>query len=255
MKCWASALGDCGDVQSGEHYVTKGLFKGKTVIVGGYDWLNGNTKEIGLSSLTANILCNKHNSQLSALDAEAIRAFKILEEINRLENVRRALPRTKIWTVKRHHINWALFERWVAKTLVGLFCVVGKDDHWHLTQTSPKSPPDVIVNAIYGKCNFTAPMGLYLAQAVGDKNTFPDGVSVETFFYPDEGFVGAFFEFKGFRFVSWLTNEQVGQFENPEGVLFGPNAESLIYHPTALRFEIKGSLSQVLKFEWPQQHV
>jgi hypothetical protein len=252
IKCWASSLGNCSDVQSGEHYVTRGLFKGKTVIANGFDWLNGGTKEIGLSSLTANILCNHHNSQLSVLDSEAIRVFETFDEIHRLEGIRRSLKPKKIWQVKRHRVNAKLFERWVAKLLVGIFCVIGKDDHWYLTNTSKDNPPETIVKGIFGEASFEMPMGIYLAQPAGVQPSFTDGliISVQTFPHPDGGFVAGLIEFQGFRFFFWMAGKPVLSFSTPEGTLFGPEGQLPMYHHAAIRFTIGKALSQVLEFDW-----
>ena len=250
VKCWASSLGDCSDKQSGEHYFTKGLFKGETAIVGGFEWLDGETKELGLPVLIANILCEKHNNQLSELDSEAIRVFKYFEEIVRLQEVRKGLKRTNFFHVKRYYADGVLFERWVAKMLIGYFCVNGKGKSWHLTQTERNNPPDVIVNAVYGKIRFAEPMGLYLAYTVGDTHDSPSGIAVTPYFHPNGGFIGGFVEFRGFRFVMWLSDEPVMIFRNPEGVEFGTGAKDLIHPIEAMKFDVGKVRSQVLEFKW-----
>jgi hypothetical protein len=53
VHCWASILGDCGGRQSGEHVVSKGLFRGKAVHVRGLHWCAGEFKTIGLKGLEA----------------------------------------------------------------------------------------------------------------------------------------------------------------------------------------------------------
>ena len=74
-ECWASPLGNCRGVISGEHIVSKCLFPSGNVTVKGLDWLNGETKSIGIKGLTRNILCEGHNSDLSDLDAAALHTF------------------------------------------------------------------------------------------------------------------------------------------------------------------------------------
>ena len=50
-------MGGCSSKQSGEHYVTKGLFEGDSLKVKGLPWCKFEEKTIGLGSATANILC------------------------------------------------------------------------------------------------------------------------------------------------------------------------------------------------------
>jgi len=132
-----------------------------------------------LSSLTAKILCTEHNHRLSPLDSEAIRLFKWLDEIWRLQEVRRKLRRTKFWTVKRYMVNGNLFERWAAKTAIGLCCAFDKNLHWKQTGTPCNQPPFEILKAIYGDTIFAAPMGLYLAIDVGEQHELLDSISID----------------------------------------------------------------------------
>jgi len=74
-RCWAAVLGNCGGGISGEHLVSKRLFRRKTVVVQGLPWNEKNPQSIGLNALTANILCRDHNSALSIVDDEGIAAF------------------------------------------------------------------------------------------------------------------------------------------------------------------------------------
>ena len=97
VQCWAACLGDCDNVQSQEHYFTRGLFTSNSITLsGGFKWLRGETKTIGLSRFTSGILCGVHNPRLSALDSEAIKAFNTLERISKLEDIRSALKPERI---------------------------------------------------------------------------------------------------------------------------------------------------------------
>jgi len=73
MKCWASILGDCSKGQSREHYLTKALYGGN-VKARGLPWVKGGEEiELPINAMGANILCVRHNNQLSEVDAEAVR--------------------------------------------------------------------------------------------------------------------------------------------------------------------------------------
>lgn len=65
---------NCSKEISGEHYFSAALLRqiGDRVMIAGVPWLPENQwKQIGVSSLTANILCARHNSALAPLDCEA----------------------------------------------------------------------------------------------------------------------------------------------------------------------------------------
>ena len=151
MECWAAQLGGCSNKQSCEHYISEGLWKNPALRVRGFPWLSGGEKDLPLSLLTAKILCTEHNQRLSPLDSEAIRLFKWLDEIWRLQEVRRKLGRTKFWTVKRYSVNGTLFERWAAKTAIGLCCAFDKNLHWKQTGSPCNQPPVEILEAVYGE--------------------------------------------------------------------------------------------------------
>jgi len=81
--------------------------------------LQGNKKVVGLSSLTAKILCKKHNYDLSDVDAAGKEAFDTFREMRRLENVREKLgPRLR--PVANYQVHGILLERWFLKTLINL---------------------------------------------------------------------------------------------------------------------------------------
>jgi hypothetical protein len=251
MNCWASELGGCSNKQSREHYISEGLWKNRHVTIRGFNWLDGQEKTIPLPSLTAKILCTAHNQLLSPLDSEAIHVFKALDEIWRLQEVRRKLRPTKFWLVKRYEAHGNLFERWVAKTVIGLFCVIHSDLHWHQTQAPCIQPPPDVLRAVYGHRSFDSPMGLYLAIDTGDKYDFPDSIGFESWIHPAGG-LGGVLSFKDIKFPVWLSPEPIDQFsfEIGEGKVFGRGGTELVYRLRAGRFTVRKVLSQVLTFNW-----
>src|SRR5258706_14079565 len=85
-ECWAACLGSCDGVLSREHIVNKSLFISPSVEVTGFPWCKGETKRIGLESLTKRALCVKHNNDLSPLDAVGAHAFDVLRQQTKLAN-------------------------------------------------------------------------------------------------------------------------------------------------------------------------
>jgi hypothetical protein len=250
MECWAAQLGGCSNKQSREHYISEGLWKNPVLRVRGFPWLSGGEKDLPISSLTAKILCTEHNNRLSPLDSEAIRVFKWLDEIWRLQEVRRKLRRTKFWTVKRYTVNGNLFERWAVKTAIGLCCAFDKNLRWKQTGSPCNQPPVDILKAVYGETPFLAPMGLYLAVDVGDQHELPDAISIEPLLI-DGQLVGAILGFKEVRFPIWFNAAPLNHFSlEIDGKKFGAGGVELIHHLRAWRFTIGKTLSQVLSFSW-----
>ena len=85
------------------------------VLVEGFDWLKGETKEIGIDSLTVKNLCRRHNTELSYVDQGAIRIFETLEEVIRVQNVRTQLRRKDLSHFVKNRVDGLTFERWAAK--------------------------------------------------------------------------------------------------------------------------------------------
>ena len=116
--CWAACLDGCSQKISREHIVSQALFISEQVLVQGFAWCR-EPKMIGLSGLTAKILCAKHNNDLSELDSASAKAFGAMREMMRLSNVRAKLqPRN--WTVQRYQVDGPRLERWFLKTLINL---------------------------------------------------------------------------------------------------------------------------------------
>ncbi|MBI5414973.1 hypothetical protein HZA38_05690 [Candidatus Peregrinibacteria bacterium] len=69
-KCYANCIGECSDKMSQEHYISEkilNLLMGELCYVTGMPWQK-EKKFLAKKALTANVLCVKHNNQLSKLD-------------------------------------------------------------------------------------------------------------------------------------------------------------------------------------------
>lgn len=84
QACYLSALNDCCETLSDEHYISEAVLKvlGDEVEISGSHWLpEGQSKILPVKRLTARILCKRHNEALSALDAIAGRFFGHLRAV------------------------------------------------------------------------------------------------------------------------------------------------------------------------------
>ena len=118
-KCFMAFTQDCCTRISGEHYVSRSVLNamGKDISVSGMPWQSeGETANYGKSSMTANVLCRRHNSALSPIDVAAERFFSgmnfIASELNRRSWSKRISIRV---------IRGELLELWALKTLLGIF--------------------------------------------------------------------------------------------------------------------------------------
>lgn len=232
--------------------MSEGLWKGRTIKVKGFPWLNGEEREVGVGSFQSKILCKDHNSNLSELDTEAKKTFDTIEAIFiHLDKNKNLKPSKSFWRPKTNYIDGCKFERWTAKLLVGLFCAEGKDSQWHDTKTEPLKPPPFVVQSIYGHIQFEKPAGLYLAG--GYQGEHFDGLRVEPVFYPDSnGLMGAHINFRGIQFFIWLSREPVESFivPAPSGVVSNSSQAKLEYHMEMFRFPIRNVVNQKLVFKW-----
>jgi len=146
MKCWASCLGNCSSKVTREHYISDGIFEGKSVLVSGFDWCK-DKQEIGLSSAVSNILCKEHNNSLSKFDDVASQLSQFLRK-----NIRdHPLENNEI------EINGKFLEKWAFKTYFNLGILGALDQH---TFTKIE-PSESLVRYIYCDSEIDQGVGIY----------------------------------------------------------------------------------------------
>ncbi len=117
-RCFAASLGDCSPRISKEHYITEGVLKlfGDPLPVGGMPWLEpGERRKIGVSNLTAKILCERHNGLLHGLDQLAIRLMTTFLWSRGNQIADEAVRRSNL-----HLFSGDDLERWMLKVLCGV---------------------------------------------------------------------------------------------------------------------------------------
>jgi len=243
VKCWAASLGDCDEKISREHIVSQALFTEDAVTVQGFPWCLDQPKTIGLANLVTKILCKKHNSELSEVDAVALAAFNAFRESVRINDVRTGLN-SRSWAIRRFVVDGVGLERWFLKTLINLSFggdwIIGPGTH------SKGMPSPELVEIAFGIRQFQNGAGLYVAGHAGEKINSRDGVRITPKTY-NQNLVAGGFVFRGYRFfLNLLCHE------------FRMDGEShLLYHGAKLRFKVpnkKGKLlfSHEIAFKWPK---
>ena len=225
-------------------------------MLSGFDWQDDQPRMLPVATLESKILCEKHNNLLSDLDAEATRIFKFIgDALLTLQERQRKPPVKKELLPQKYQANGQLFERWCAKTLIDFVCVDKSTTQWHGTDNPMLAPPIEILKAIYGHAKFHHPMGLYLAQESTHKlqDVLREALAVDPRFHPEDGgLLGAFIEFRDFRFLIWLTPEPFEGFmtETRTGVPFVDSGNAVHYHPDALKVAFNHVVTHKVLFSW-----
>lgn len=231
--------------------MSKGIL-GPTVTVVGFSWCKAEPKDIGLASLTANHLCQQHNSDLSPVDQAGKDAFTAFRDAAVLANKRsQETPRKR--TPTRFEADGTLLERWFLKTAINLTLVQPTENTWQLTGQHLHDVPELLVRAAFSLDQLETPMGLYTAANVGESIAFSDSVVFAPVVEQSGEVYGFTFTFQGMRFLLWVAAVPIP----PRLVL--PNARepawvtsSLYRHLAYLQWKIGGRhLSHYVDVRWP----
>jgi hypothetical protein len=132
-SCYLRSTLNCSEQISREHYMSKSVLDqlGEVLRISGVPWLKqGESLDTAVGSLTAKILCKRHNEALSPLDQEAAHFFSVL---------RRALVDLKRKTLSRkpsfYLVSGDAIELWMLKVACGLYFAVGAKDGTQLART------------------------------------------------------------------------------------------------------------------------
>lgn len=248
MECWAETLGDCSAKLSREHIVSRSLFIGDTVRVEGLSWCRTGPKEVGLASLTAKILCERHNSELSAVDAAGAKAFDTLRQVDVVTEKRRRLGLWK-WRVREYRIDGPLLERWLLKALINL-CYKGEHPIG-APAVARGLPHPALVKIVFGQSQFAGRAGLYFAVHAGQQVSTDETVGFAPLIKDSAYIAGGCFWFRGYRLLLYL--EPAGPPERLTGIVV--NGEDLgnsqlNYHNRRIDFLQGRHVSQVVHVDW-----
>jgi hypothetical protein len=248
VECWASTLGSCNSKVSREHIISGGLFVEPIVRVQGFSWCKDDPKEIGLDSLTAKILCKKHNEMLSPVDDAGISAFTAFREMRRIANVRKGL-RPRSWPVIHHSINGIMLERWFLKTIINI-SLVSRD--YSLGRVGSKNElTEDLVRIAFGLDPFPGRSGLYSVVYDGQNIHSSDVVSFSPLIKDNAYIAGGLFSFRGLKFLLFLLSE--GPPERLTGIRFEEEdwgQAHLNYHNRRIDEMLGHRLSQTVDFDW-----
>jgi hypothetical protein len=247
-ECWAASLGDCSNKITGEHILTRGIFPQDEIYVQGLQWCPDELKLIGLASLTAKILCSKHNSRLSEMDTAAVQTAKAFREALDLGAFREQHKRTH-WIRRRFQINGYQLEGWFLKTLIDISykgpLPIGSDS------SEPGRASPNLVETAFGLRRFIKPSGLYTVARIGEENLTDGRVRIITLSTTTGHIGGAIFHFGGLRYLLYLEKNRSPDPNNFVG-LEGQKiqASQFMYHLRRVKFPVHGRLSHTIDFQW-----
>jgi hypothetical protein len=166
--CYASSLGDCSKKLSREHFVSESLLHhlnaNKTLQVSGLPWLTTQKKTVPPDALASKILCQRHNSALSPLDAIAVRLFEAFDEGDISGDEQKSL-----YLFSGHDI-----ERWLLKIL----CGVAYSGTLRPDRKTDLSIPKQWLEILFGYAAFPQNQGLYVCNDIGHVFGGPHGLAL-----------------------------------------------------------------------------
>jgi hypothetical protein len=174
-SCYARELGGCSDQPSREHYLSRSVLKliGDTPIVEGLPGVPSGQR-IGIGSLASKIMCDKHNSALSALDAAAARLFGAVQRFDA------DLRDTTNPATDSERLSGTKIERWLLKVGFGLAAANERTG-----RAQPIRDRGRMLRVLFGSGSWPRSWGMYVAAGLGDGMAAPADVGVETGVHPE----------------------------------------------------------------------
>jgi hypothetical protein len=165
-SCYAAPLADCSSKRSREHGISESLLRylgaGSKIKVAGLPWLGEKERILSSDALASRILCERHNSALSGLDAIAVSLFEAFDEQNAVGSGKQLL----------HVFNGHDLERWLLKILCAEACSKSFPIEGNLDLSIPKYWLEIL----FGQTGFPNHQGLYVCRSRGHRFDGPHGL-------------------------------------------------------------------------------
>ncbi len=237
-----AGVGDCGGALSKEHYVSRAILEtfAKLNVEGLRGVEDGAARPVGVGSLTAKVLCSRHNSMLSGLDNDAAELFKRLRGIMEgRANIMTELAERENDVLSTMH-SGDLVERWILKAGCGMLAggVVPTAAELKRGWRPPRSWLEVVA----GLRSLQSPLGLYVLQAEEGAPVPSARVQFSPMTDQEKGHVlGIRVALSWVRFFLCLTDEA----DRVEEVL-----ERAVWRPRGLYFQAPGREAMAY-LAWP----
>jgi hypothetical protein len=167
-SCYAGPLGDCNSKRSREHYISESLLhhlnRNNSLTISGFPWIEGEQQVLPPSALAARVLCERHNTALSPLDAIALRLFEAFDEEGAECSGQQLL----------YLFSGNDLERWLLKILCGMSC----SRNLPLDRDADLSIPQYWFDILFGNAEFPSEQGLYVCKSRGHCFEGPRGLQL-----------------------------------------------------------------------------
>jgi hypothetical protein len=154
--------------RSREHYISESLLhhlnQKNSLTVQGLPWVKGESQVVSPDSLASKILCERHNTALSRLDALAVRLFQAFDEQSVHGSGQQLL----------HLFSGHDLERWLLKVLCGMAC----SKSLTLDSEADISIPDYWLDILFAGAQFPDDQGLYVCRSPGHQFEGPHGLQL-----------------------------------------------------------------------------
>lgn len=174
--CYLGHTNDCAGGISREHYISEDVLEELSepaVAIDGVFWLPpGERQIVGINSLTANILCVRHNSALSPLDAEAGHFLRTVKRIHASLDTK-SVSRKRLISI----VSGEALEQWILKVACGLFYSKIASHNGLRIAIDHAIEDAVIAEGLFSKRWFSN-CGLYMRVAIGQRVTGINAISM-----------------------------------------------------------------------------
>lgn len=223
-KCYASALGDCDDELTREHYISAVLTRTMAALgtTGTIVIRRPGQAELSVPPARAfqsKILCRRHNGALGPLDATSDRFFRAL-----LDGANPAPSRACMAFAGPD------IEKWMLKVACGFRALEGDE--------LPRSWLEIL----FGVADFVHPAGLQMVVPIGARVPAEHGVEFGTYRNERGAQSGVEIAVQGIRFTLSLNDRSVYRASDI--------GAKIVYHPGGVWFTHGGKGALCLSFAW-----
>lgn len=155
VGCYAAPLADCDGELTAEHYVSKNLLEqfGKAFTIKGPPWAPDG-KRVSAKSLTAKVLCRRHNNALSDTDKIAGQFYPLI------------LAAIQGQTVGAHEFDGAALERWALKLMFAVGAS-GNVSYPDIGKVNAQEIPVEHLEVLFGQRDLPSGCGFKFSQTPG----------------------------------------------------------------------------------------
>jgi hypothetical protein len=230
-SCALLGCGPCSDGLTREHYISASVLRqiaadDGSLRVSGAPWSPDLGRPFRVNALTARILCQRHNSQLSGLDAAAASICAALRDADR----ELTHEGGESWV---RPVSGLLLERWLLKVTFGLWSsgnLMLQGDRY------PGKPPRRWGPVLLGLKPFPRRWGLYIEPQIGE--IIARGELVVDAFFHGSTIKAARIGIAGFQFT--FATVRITNPSNPP-----------IYHPIGIALR-RDNVVKTIHFDWPK---